>query len=267
MTKVVTTGQMRAIEAAANRAGLTYAQMMEAAGRAVAQAVLDRSDTATEKVVVLCGAGNNGGDGLVAAYYLAEAGAAVSVYCPAPPDEQSPNLQRVRARGLPIENLAGDANGQILEQWLSQATVVVDAIFGTGVRLPLSGRPADLLKQAAQALAARAVPPRVVAVDCPSGLNCDTGEVDPAALFADVGLADVRHHRERVGHAGDDRLAHQLLRKRQLHPDSDHAVASIVFVRSVGTSVVVSVRSVTVAPSASLRLPERSPSRSRVTYR
>jgi hydroxyethylthiazole kinase-like uncharacterized protein yjeF len=187
MSKVVTTAQMRAIEAAADRAGVSYAQMMEAAGRAVAQAVLARVESAAaQRVVVLCGRGNNGGDGLVAAYHLAEAGAAVSVYCPAPLDEQSPNLQRVRRRGLPVESLTGDPDGQVLQQWLSQATVVVDAVFGTGVRLPLAGSAADVLRQAARALAARSMPPLRVAVDCPSGMNCDTGEVDPVALPADV---------------------------------------------------------------------------------
>ena len=188
MTKVVTIDEMRAIEAAADRAGVSYAQMMEAAGRAVAQAGLARlGAAAAHRVLVLCGPGNNGGDGLVAAHYLAEAGCAVSVYFAAPPDESNPNLQRVRARGLPVENLANDADGHVLEQWAGEATVVVDAVFGTGVRLPLAGRPADLLHRVGACLAARAAPLALrVAVDCPSGLNCDTGALDPAALPADL---------------------------------------------------------------------------------
>ena len=187
MTKIVTTGQMRAIEAAANQAGVTVCPDDGSGRPRGGQGCFGaHRDALAQTVVVLCGAGNNGGDGLVAAHYLAEAGAAVSVYCPSPPDEQSPNLQRVRARGLPVESLAGDADGRILERRMKQATVVVDAVFGTGVRLPLAGRSADLLRQAAQGLAGRSVPPLIVAVDCPSGLNCDTGEIDPAALRADV---------------------------------------------------------------------------------
>ena len=188
MTKVVTVAQMRAIEAAADRAGLSYAQMMETAGRAVAQAVEARLDDArAHRVLVLCGPGNNGGDGLVAAYYLANAGCAVSVYFPASPDEKNPNLQRVRARGLPVENLANDVDSHTLQKWVREATVVIDAVFGTGVRLPLSGQPADLLRQVGALTAGRRAPLALrVAVDCPSGLNCDTGALDPAALPADL---------------------------------------------------------------------------------
>jgi hydroxyethylthiazole kinase-like uncharacterized protein yjeF len=188
MTKVVTVAQMRAIEAAADRAGVSYAQMMESAGRAVAQAVEARLDDArAHKALVLCGPGNNGGDGLVAAYYLASAGCAVSVYFPASPDENNLNLQRVRARGLPVENLANDVDSYTLQKWVREATVIIDAVFGTGVRLPLSGRPADLLRQVAALVAARRAPLALrVAVDCPSGLNCDTGALDPAALPADL---------------------------------------------------------------------------------
>ena len=188
MTKVVTVAQMRAIEAAADRAGVSYAQMMETAGRAVAQAVEARLDDApAHRVLVLCGPGNNGGDGLVAAYYLASAGCAVSVYFPASPDEKNPNLQRVRARGLPVENLSNDVDSHTLQKWTREATVVVDAVFGTGVRLPLGGQPADLLRQVGALVAARQAPLALrVAVDCPSGLNCDTGALDPVALPADL---------------------------------------------------------------------------------
>jgi len=63
----------------------------------------------------------------------------------------------------------------------------MDAVFGTGVRLPLAGQPADLLRQVAAHLAARPAPLALrVAVDCPSGLNCDTGALDPVALPADL---------------------------------------------------------------------------------
>jgi ADP-dependent NAD(P)H-hydrate dehydratase / NAD(P)H-hydrate epimerase len=195
MTKVVTIDQMRAIEAAADRAGVTYAQLMETAGHAVAETVLARlggvaarlGGVAAHKVLVLCGPGNNGGDGLVAAYYLAEAGCAVTVYFALPPDESNPNLQRVRARGLPVDNLANDTDGRTLDLWAREATVVIDAVFGTGVRLPLAGRPAELLRRMAALLAARETSLALrVAVDCPSGLNCDTGALDPAALPADL---------------------------------------------------------------------------------
>jgi NAD(P)H-hydrate epimerase len=76
---------MRAIEKAADAAGLTYAQMMENAGRAIAEAILARVPQLTEKsVVVLVGPGNNGGEGLVAGRILADAGAQVAPYLTKP---------------------------------------------------------------------------------------------------------------------------------------------------------------------------------------
>ena len=81
--KVVTVAQMRAIEAASDAAGHTYAAMMERAGRAVAQALMARQDVRKQRVLVLVGPGNNGGDGLVAARYLAQAGAEGAATSPA----------------------------------------------------------------------------------------------------------------------------------------------------------------------------------------
>lgn len=188
MPKVVTVAQMQAIESAADRAGVSYAAMMESAGQAVAEAVLDQlADPAQEKVVVLCGKGNNGGDGLVAAHYLAEAGAQVAVYAAQPVDDDDAKVQRLRARGLLVVDAENDQRGRVLQNLLGGVTVLIDAVFGTGVHLPLSGPAADLLKQTAKLLEERADdPPRRVAVDCPSGLNCDTGDLDPAALPADL---------------------------------------------------------------------------------
>ena len=187
MPKIVTVSQMKAIEAAADRAGVTYAMMMENAGRAVAEAALARlANPAEHKIVILCGSGNNGGDGLVAAYHLAEAGAAVSMYCAKPLDENDPNLQRVRQKGLFVVDAENDQRWRVLKNLANGATVLIDAVFGTGVRLPLKGKPAEMLKQVKAVLEERATQPLCVAVDCPSGLNCDTGELDAAALAADV---------------------------------------------------------------------------------
>lgn len=186
--KIVTVAQMRAIEAAADQAGVSFAMMMEAAGNAVAEQILTRLDVAAEhKVVVLCGAGNNGGDGLVAANRLAEAGASVAVYCTQPPDESDVKVQRLRARGLLLADAHNDQRWRVLKNLLGGVTVLVDAVFGTGARLPLGGKPGDLLKQVHKHLEERqAEPPLRVAVDCPSGLDCDTGSLDPLALHADL---------------------------------------------------------------------------------
>ncbi|MCC6192447.1 MAG: NAD(P)H-hydrate epimerase, partial [Anaerolineales bacterium] len=187
-TKIVTVEQMRKIEAAADQAGVSYAMMMDTAGQAVAEHVLARLPApADHRVVVLCGTGNNGGDGLVAAHRLAEAGATVAVYATKPLDENDPKVQRLREKGLLIADAENDQRWRVLKNLMGGVTVLVDAVFGTGVKLPLKGRPADLLRQAARYLADRpGERPLMVAVDCPSGLNCDTGDLDAAALPADV---------------------------------------------------------------------------------
>ena len=75
MIKVFTVSQMVAAEKASDAAGNSYEEMMEKAGAAVAQAIIDRYPVKDRKVTILVGPGNNGGDGLVAGRYLAEAGA------------------------------------------------------------------------------------------------------------------------------------------------------------------------------------------------
>ena len=78
--KVVTVDQMQRIESESDEAGHSYSTMMEQAGRSVAQAVGARGDVRGKQVLILVGPGNNGGDGLVAARYLGEAGAFVTCY-------------------------------------------------------------------------------------------------------------------------------------------------------------------------------------------
>ena len=78
--KLVTSAQMRALEQHADKSGNTYAMMMERAGRAVADAIALRRDVHSMRVLVLVGPGNNGGDGLVCARYLQDAGARVAIY-------------------------------------------------------------------------------------------------------------------------------------------------------------------------------------------
>jgi NAD(P)H-hydrate epimerase len=83
----------------------------------------------------------------------------------------------------------------VLKNLMHGAQVVVDALLGTGAQLPVKGKLQQLLDQAGRVLRERSPRPWMVAVDCPSGLDCDTGEVDPATLAADltVTLAAAKH--------------------------------------------------------------------------
>lgn len=188
MPHLLSIAEMKALEVAANNTGLSFGQMMENAGRAVAEAVLARlgDDLEQHKITVLCGRGNNGGDGLVAAHYLSNAGARVAVYAAHPPDEADAKVKRLREKSVFIADAANDQRGRVLHNLLNSATVLVDAVFGTGARLPLAGPGAEVLKQTQAVVRERSPRPFVVAVDCPSGLQCDTGALDPNTLTADL---------------------------------------------------------------------------------
>ena len=201
--KIVTVDEMRRIEAASDAAGHSYPAMMEQAGRAVAQAITARRHVRDKQILVLVGPGNNGGDGLVAARYLDEMGARVVCYLLKPRDPaQDENLRLVQRRGLEIILAAGDEKRDQLEQLANEADTIVDALLGTGARLPLRGALAGILGLIKQTLASRRQAPReplispaasplskqdepfVVAVDGPSGMDYDSGALDKAAIPA-----------------------------------------------------------------------------------
>ena len=204
--KIVTVDEMRRIEAASDAAGHSYAAMMEQAGRAVAQAIIARRQVQDRQVVVLVGPGNNGGDGLVAARYLAEAGAGVTCYLLKSRDPtQDKNFYLVQQQG--VEVVLADQNGELakLQRLVSNADVIVDALLGTGARLPLRGTLAEMLGVVKRTLTSRrqsragtltpVIPttalgehdwPVVVAVDGPSGLDYDGGALDEMAIPADI---------------------------------------------------------------------------------
>jgi len=204
--KVVTVAQMRSIEASSDAAGHTYAAMMERAGRAVAEALAARMEVRGKRVLVLVGPGNNGGDGLVAARYLAQAGAEVACYLTRPrtPGDDD-NFRLAQEAGVFTTTADDDQGRRVLRRLAGGADVVVDALLGTGARLPVRGGVAEVLQTVGRALARRARPapqgvarltgvpeqprqgrPLVVAVDGPSGLDFDTGALDEAALPASL---------------------------------------------------------------------------------
>jgi NAD(P)H-hydrate epimerase len=155
--------------------------LMESAGRAVAEAALGLLAPGGS-VLVVCGRGNNGGDGLVAARHLHALGvpvrAALLGSAASLRGDAAANLRRARAAGVAIEG----------ERWRAPASgVIVDAIFGTGLSRPVEGAAASSIKRIA---ASRAAHPelRVLAVDLPSGLCADTGQVLGAAAPADLTL-------------------------------------------------------------------------------
>jgi ADP-dependent NAD(P)H-hydrate dehydratase / NAD(P)H-hydrate epimerase len=168
--------------------GIPSLGLMEAAGRAVAEAVGELEPDGPVRVV--CGKGNNGGDGLVAARHLAAAGYEVEALLLWPAEELSDdsgaNLRRLDGGRVQIEQGAGD-----LTERLAGSGAVVDAIFGTG----FSGEPRDPAATAIAAIDGCGAP--VVACDVASGVDASSGEVAGAAVAADV---TVTFHAPKLGH-------------------------------------------------------------------
>lgn len=206
MTKIVSVEEMRAIEKAADASGLSYDEMMENAGRAVAQAIQDRvRDLTGKRVAILVGPGNNGGDGLVAGHYLAQAGAQVAAYLVKPRPDDDHNLARMRESGALVALASEDHRSRVLKNLAASSEVLIDAVLGTGFRLPLTGAAKEVLEEAKAAIEKRSRPPFVAAVDCPSGVDCDSGEHAEQALTADmtVTLAAVKRGLLTFPAAGD----------------------------------------------------------------
>ncbi|NTX02022.1 NAD(P)H-hydrate dehydratase [Myxococcus sp. CA040A] len=183
MLRVLTAAQMRqAEEAAEQRHGMPSALLMENAGRGLAEVARELAGP-VGRFVVVCGPGNNGGDGLVAARFLMEGGAKVSVSLVGDAAKLTPeakrNLEALRGFGgvsRALESLEPPGAGD----------VVVDALFGTG----LSRAPAGAFAEAISAIQRwRRAGARVVAADVPSGLQSDTGESFSPCVEADATVA------------------------------------------------------------------------------
>jgi hydroxyethylthiazole kinase-like uncharacterized protein yjeF len=184
--KIVTSEQMRQIEARSEQAGVSTDTLMEVAGLAVAKRVRHHlGPLVGVPIVVLVGPGNNGGDGLVTARHLHNWGARVLAYLCAERREPDPRLAIVHDLGLPILRASQDAGLARLKEALASAHMVIDAVLGTGRSRPVDGILKDILLELAQARARRG-DLRVLALDLPTGLNADTGAVDPVCPAADV---------------------------------------------------------------------------------
>jgi hydroxyethylthiazole kinase-like uncharacterized protein yjeF len=185
--KLVNTVQMMELE---KKAGVPVPQLMENAGLAVAQEVwLLLGEIAEHSIAVLAGPGNNGGDGLVAARHLDEWGAKVEVYMLKPRDAQKDEVYRqVVEREIPVRIAADDDGFQALEEMLARAEVVIDGLLGTGRMRPIEGALAEILTRLA-ASRQRPLPPRILAIDLPTGVDCDTGAADPLTVPADATVA------------------------------------------------------------------------------
>ena len=177
---------MATIERASERAGVSTDTLMENAGLAVACAARNElGGAAGGRIVVLVGPGNNGADGLVAARHLRRWGAEVVCCLLTQRPETDPKLDLAVEYGVQV---VSGPDTDALDRLLRRSMLVIDAVLGTGRSRPLTGPVGDAMGRLRQVRQA-AKPPVLMAIDLPTGLNPDTGEVDPACPRFDVTLA------------------------------------------------------------------------------
>ncbi|MBQ3282677.1 MAG: NAD(P)H-hydrate dehydratase [Atopobiaceae bacterium] len=180
MQPILNIEDVRRVEQALTREGVSISELMHRAGSAAAQEVIRMGDVA--RAAILVGTGNNGGDGWVAAEELAAAGVKVTVVSPIPPDKIKGDLAKVVAvraisAGVPV--VVGPPRST-LEELFSKADVVLDGMLGTGFRGSPTA-PYDIWIDTLNMSGAR-----VVAIDVPSGLSAQTGHAPGGCVFADV---------------------------------------------------------------------------------
>jgi ADP-dependent NAD(P)H-hydrate dehydratase / NAD(P)H-hydrate epimerase len=173
LTPLPNTATMRAVDRwAIEERGIAGIDLMERAGAGVARAVERLAPDGP--VTVVCGKGNNGGDGLVVARLLLDAGREVTVVCVAPPEDFAGDA---RAN---LDRLSGDGPVRLTEGAFARAVVIVDGLLGTG----FEGEPRGVVGEAIDAVNAAGAP--VVSVDVPSGVDASTGVISGRAVRAAV---------------------------------------------------------------------------------
>ncbi len=184
--KVLTAEQMRqADRLTTERYGVPSLELMENAGRRVVEFLRgEHENLDRQRIAMLCGRGNNGGDGLVVARLLAQEGARPVVYLFSRPEEvrgdAAVNLKRWEEAGGHLEVIASAEDWAKAREEVSHAAIIVDALLGTGLRGPVEG----LLRQVIEDVNRFGAGAEIVAVDIPSGLSSDQPDSPGPAIVA-----------------------------------------------------------------------------------
>ena len=180
--KMITVQEMKMLEDAANAAGYSYAEMMQRAGSGIAEVIHSRYFSSDlHSIVGLVGGGNNGGDALVALTELSKRGWSAKAILLKARKQNDPLLLSFQAAGGALINETG-LKEMTKAELLS--SVLLDGVFGTGFRLTI---PPDV-QQLLQLVEEKWEVPQRIAVDCPSGVDCSSGQISPGTLKAGLTL-------------------------------------------------------------------------------
>ncbi len=183
--KLVSVAEMKAIEQEADASGLSYDDMMENAGLGLADFILDIfADEIEPSVLGLVGPGNNGGDTLVAMTHLVKEGWKAQAYLVKRKSDEL--VKRFQEAGGEVVPASKDKDFESLMSALEKVDLLLDGVLGTGIKLPLKDDVGDVLTETNDILDELDEAPFVIAVDCPSGIDCDTGEAADECIPADL---------------------------------------------------------------------------------
>lgn len=183
--KLVTGTQMKALDRQAiEDYGIPSLELMGNAGREIVASMMAWDELLTEKrVVIVCGKGNNGGDGMVVARLFKEKGVPVEVFLLAETEscstETQHQLQLLQQQNIDVKHLPNEKEFPELKTSLDKADVVVDALLGVGIKGAVRGHYAIAIRMINQSDA------KCVAVDVPSGVDADMGHVEGEAVQAE----------------------------------------------------------------------------------
>ena len=210
MIPVLDSRQMQVADRAAIASGVPSIELMENAARVLVDELVGRWREA-RRVIVLCGPGNNGGDGLAAARLLAVDGISAAVFTLRPPEsyrgDAAANARRAQESGLELSPLSSRSTWRSLASSLASSDVVVDALFGTGLSRALEG-------DAARAVVAiNSAARSVAAADLPSGLSADSGQLLGRCVRADLTVAFAAAKRCHVLPPAREHCGHVVVRE------------------------------------------------------
>ncbi len=187
MVKLFSVKEMLALEKEANENGLTYEMMMQNAGQGIAEEVNNSyRNLPIKSVVALVGSGNNGGDALVALSHLSQLQWNTTAYIVRKRDKDDPLIASLQEHAGKVVLFEEDTNYIQLNAILDACSILIDGVFGTGIKLPLKGETANILTYVKNYLDKRPNKMIVVAVDCPSGIDCETGEAATETIPAEM---------------------------------------------------------------------------------
>jgi len=181
--KLVSVEQMVRLEKEANEGGLSYKEMMARAGTGLAELVHDEFyKQVGQSVLGLVGSGNNGGDTLVALIHLMGKGWKASAYLTKEREKDDPLISNFIESGGNLVSYEEDKGYKEITALVENSDVVLDGILGTGIKLPLRG---DIPKILEVVKSVKPMPV-IVAVDCPSGVDCETGQAAAECIPTDM---------------------------------------------------------------------------------